>query len=137
MSLYLCVFSGSEEIAGADLGAYSDYNACRDCVIRQLEGGIAGSRFPIFILHSDCAGEWPPGDCARLQEELLTIAAELRRRPPEPWEAGWQRELAENAGWFPRSAAESFIDVDGEPVLAQLLRLATIAAERELPLLFQ
>jgi hypothetical protein len=137
MSLYLCIFSGTEEIAGADLGAYSDYNACRNYVIHHLEDGRAGSRFPIFTLHSDCSGEWTCNDCARLRDELLTIAAELYRRPPEPWEAGWQRDLAERAGWAPRSAVESFIDVDGEPIFTQLLRLATIAVERKQSLLFQ
>jgi hypothetical protein len=137
MSLYLCIFCGREEIAGADLGSYADFNAYRGYLIRHLESGRAGSRFPVLMLHSDCAGSWPPEECARLQGELQAIAAELARRPPVPWANDWPRQLAAESGWTPSSAAESFIDVDGEPLTSQLLRLATLAAERRLPLLFQ
>jgi hypothetical protein len=46
MGLYLCIFDGAEKIGGVEVGPYSDFNAFRDCVTRELEDGRAGSKFP-------------------------------------------------------------------------------------------
>ena len=73
MGLYLCIFDGDEDVDGVEVGAYADYNALRDCIVRELEAGEAGSRFPTFILHSDCDGEWTVAECQRLQGELTEI----------------------------------------------------------------
>jgi len=45
VGLYLCIFDGDEEVDGVEVGAYADYNALRDYVVRELETGRAGSRF--------------------------------------------------------------------------------------------
>jgi len=58
MGLYLCIFDGEEDVNGVEIGSYADYNALRDYVVRELELGKAGTRFPTFVLHSDCDGEW-------------------------------------------------------------------------------
>jgi hypothetical protein len=45
--------------------------------------------------------------------------------------------VARSVGLAPKSAFESFIDVDGQFVLERMLNLASLALERELPILFQ
>jgi len=70
MGLYLCIFDGDEDVDGVEVGAYADYNALRDYIVRDLEAGKVGSRFPTFILHSDCDGEWSVAECQMLQGEL-------------------------------------------------------------------
>ena len=112
MSLYLCVFAGDREVDGVEVGPYGIFNALREAIVRELEGGIPGSRFPTFILHSDCAGEWPAAAAAALGAELAAIAAAL-------------------------SLGERFVDVDGEPLLARLQALVAAAQERRAPILFQ
>ncbi len=113
MSLYLCVFDGEEELAGLEVGPYARFNALREWVARELEGGAPGSRFPTLVKHSDCDGEWSPEECARLRRELDQIAAESAGRP---------------------GAAE---DAEGRPLLDGLRALADEALRRRRPILFQ
>ena len=115
MSLYLCVFAGDREVDGVEIGPYGNFNALREAVVRELEDGIPGSRFPTFILHSDCAGEWPAAAGTALGAELAAIAAALPRRED----------------------GERFVDVDGEPLLARLQALVAAAREHRAPILFQ
>lgn len=117
MSLYLCVFEGSDEIEGVEVGPYANFNALRDAIASQLEGGTAGSRFPTLMLHSDCDGEWDLDACARLKTELSAIAAE--------------------AGLRHASAFGSFLDVDGQFLLERLQALVETALRRRQPILFQ
>jgi Immunity protein 70 len=117
MSLYLCVFDGPDEIEGVEVGPYADFNALRDTIAGQLEGGKAGSRFPTLMLHSDCDGEWDLDACARLKTELDTIVAEARLRPA--------------------SAIERFLDVDGQFLLERLQGLVETALRSRQPILFQ
>jgi len=91
MSLYLCVFEDDEELDGVDVGAYSDFGDFRKAVIRELECGKAGSRFPTLIRHSDCDGEWNLDDCSKLESELEIVSAELKQRPPRDFFADWQK----------------------------------------------
>lgn len=138
VSLYLCIMDDDEdEVDGFQPGAYSDFGAFRDYIARELEHGEAGSRFPTLMLHSDCDGEWSVNDCATLQGELTTIAAEMKARPAVALASGWQKNVATDAGLVPRSAFESFIDVDGEPVVERLQKQVATARERGLPILFQ
>jgi hypothetical protein len=137
MSLYLCVFAGNEEADGVEVGAYADFNALRHVVARDLEGGVAGSRFPTLMLHSDCAGAWSVADCAKLRLELALLAAELKARLPLPFPSRWQADVAAARGLSPRNAFESFIDVDGEFLLERLRGLAETALGRGCPILFQ
>jgi YD repeat-containing protein len=135
--LYLCIFDGDEDVDGVDVGAYSDYNALRDVVVRQLEAGKPGSKFPTLINHSDCDGEWSVADCEKLQVEPAEIATTLKARPPFRFLSEWQTALARSIGLSPRNAFESFIDVDGEFLLERLQNLVQSALDRRLPILFQ
>jgi hypothetical protein len=137
MGLYLCIFDGDEDVDGVEVGSYGDYNALRDYVVRELEAGRAGSRFPTFVMHSDCDGEWSLGQCQRLQGELAEIAAALKQRPMVPFNSDWQKVVAKSIGLNPQSAFESFIDVDGEFLLERLENLVKNAMRRRLPILFQ
>ena len=137
MSLYLCIFDEDEELDGVDVGAYSDFGNFRDTIVRELERGSTGSRFPTFMLHADCDGQWNAGDCGKLENELETISAELKQRPPKEFFAEWQKNAAKQCGLCPKSLYDCFIDVDGEPLLERLLGLTSLAQRRGLPILFQ
>ena len=137
MGLYLCVFDGEEEINGVEVGAYADYGALVHYIVRELELGKAGARFPTFILHSDCEGEWSVADCQKLQVELNEIAGALKTRPPIAFSSDWQKAVAKSIGLKPMNAFESFIDVDGEALIERLQNLAKDALARRLPILFQ
>lgn len=137
MSLYLCVFDEEDELDGIAVGAYSDFGDFRDSVAKVLEGGTAGSRFPILMLHSDCDGEWSVEECPRLGNELETISAEMRRQPPREFFSEWQKITAKKLGLQALTLYDCFIDVDGEPLLERLLGLVKLAQRRNLPILFQ
>ena len=137
MGLYLCIFDGDEEIDGVEVGAYADYNALRDYIVRELEQSKAGSRFPTFVMHSDCDGEWSAVHCEQLKNELTQIITEMKERPAMNFASEWQKNVAKSIGLVPKNAFESFVDVDGEFLLERLLRLAERASERNLPILFQ
>ena len=137
MGLYLCVFEGDEDVDGVEVGPYADFNALRDHIVRHLEGGRAGSRFPTFILHSDSDGEWSLAECSALREELAMISAELMARPAVEMASDWQKSLARSIGLVPRNAFESFIDVDGEPLIQRLQELVDGALRRGRPITFQ
>jgi hypothetical protein len=137
MSLYLCVFVSGVESYGVDAGAYSDFNRLRHYIAQHLEDGKPGFRFPNLILHSDCEGEWRPEDCAALRDELARIIEAMCERPATDFPPGWQVALAQSLHLAPRNAMESFIDVDGEPLLVGLLGLAETAIQAGEPILFQ
>lgn len=137
MSLYLCVFDGDDDIDGIDVGGYADFNALRDFVIEKLESGNAGSRFPTFILHSDCDGEWASDQCCDLITELQVIESEMRALGPEPFPSSWQGAVAASGGIVPKSSYESFLDVDGEFLVRRILDLAKKACTRKLSVMFQ
>jgi hypothetical protein len=137
MGLYLCIFDEDEEIDGVEVGQYADFNALRDYIVRELEGGQLGSRFPALVMHSDCDGEWTPSECMVLRTELSTIISEMKSRPVIPFSSDWQKKIAKFVGLVPTSAFESFIDADGEFVLDRMMTLANRSVERNLPILFQ
>jgi hypothetical protein len=87
--------------------------------------------------HDDSDGAWSPEDAARLESELLTIADGFAALPPIDFDADWQLELAGRDGIAPRSLLESFIDVDGEPLLERLIELARTAVAVRMPIWFQ
>lgn len=137
MGLYLCIFDEDEEIDGVEVGSYGDYNALRDYIVRELEAGNAGSRFPTFVLHSDCDGEWSLAECEKLQGELSEIITAMKQRPATKFVSDWQKTVANSIGLNPQNAFESFIDVDGELLLERFCSLITNALKRRLPVLFQ
>lgn len=109
----------------------------RGYVTRELEGEKQGGRFPIFIIHSDCDGEWTAAECEKLIVELGEIISEMKGRPPRPFVSDWQKFVAQSTGLVPKNAFESFVDVDGQFVLERILSLAIVAVDRRLPILFQ
>jgi hypothetical protein len=137
MSLYLCVFQDENEFEGVEVGNYSDFGHFRDTVAEMLEHGRRGSRFPILMLHSDSDGEWNVDDCAAFERELEIISAEFKRLPTREFFSDWQKNLAKQFGFRPKSLYECFIDIDGEPLLERLLNLVAVAQRRKLPILFQ
>jgi hypothetical protein len=137
MSLYLCVFDEDEELDGVDAGAYSDFGDFRNTIAKELERGKIGSRFPTLMLHSDCDGQWDVEHCEKLESELEVISAEFKERPPKPFFAEWQKNIAKQYGLCPGNLCDCFIDVDGEPLLERLVGLAQLAQRRQLPILFQ
>ena len=137
MGLYLCIFENEEDIAGVDVGTYSDFARFRDVIADSLEAGHVGSRFPTLMLHSDCDGEWNVDECQLLVKELETMGAELRALPPTPFPDNWQRIAAEQAGLVPQNLFDCFIDVDGENLIERISALCNTATERKLPISFQ
>ena len=111
MSLYLCVFHGGEEVAGVDVGGYSDFGNFRDTIAKDAEGSTWGSRYPIFMGQPDDNGEWGPSDLSALRGELEDLAS--------------------------RSDLTTFVDSDGLPVAESLLRLCDLAIQLGEPILFQ
>lgn len=138
MGLYLAVFDGDEELSGVEVGSYADFGAFRDAVAQHLEGGQVGSRFPTLMLHSDCEGSWSPQEAVRLHDELAEITEAFRQIPAISFqEDRWQAEVAKLFGLRPKNLYESFIDVDGEPLIERLLALARFSAEHGKEILFQ
>jgi len=115
VSLYLCIFAGSQEAAGVEVGSYADFNRFRQHIAAQLESGTPGERFPSLLLHSDCEGEWTVTDCQRLREELAVLRAEMAADP----------------------ALASFRDVEEEILVERLAWLVEAALALRLPILFQ
>lgn len=137
MGLYLCVFDNDNELDGLEVGAYSDFEFFRRTVTELLEEGSAGSKYPTLISHSDSDGEWSPSECERLRRELEDISCHFRQLPAVRFRADWQKELGKSLGLQPACLYDSFIDVDGEPLLGRLQRLCDVAIERNTPILFQ
>jgi len=137
MGLYLCVFDQADELEGVEIGSYADFAFFRDHVTEVLENGITGAMYPTLMFHSDSDGEWSPVDCAKLKPELEHIVAEFRRRAPIPFHAEWQQQVGKSLGLKPSTLCDSFIDVDGEPLLDRLLHLCDVALKANQPILFQ
>ena len=137
MGLYLAIFDGDDELDGLEVGSYADFATFRSAVATHVEGGVAGSRCPTLVLHSDCDGQWSPEEAAVLQEELASITERFMESPPEPLGDGWKPEVAKAFGLRPSNLYDCFFDVDGEPLLDRLMGLAQLSAERNLPIVFQ
>jgi hypothetical protein len=137
MGLYLCVFAGDEELDGVEVGSYADFGALRETIRARLEGGEAGSRFPLLMTHSDCDGEWTSVEAAQLRVELETISLELSRLPPVEIGEGWKRSVARVLGLQPANLRDCFFEVNGEPLFDRLVRLCKHSVEAQAPILFQ
>jgi len=137
VGLYLAVFDDGDELDGVEIVGYSDFSAFRNAVVNNLEGSVAGSRFPTLILHSDCDGQWTPNEAAVLEHELEIISSRFRKLPPTPLNSDWQKQVAKTLGLQLNSLYDCFFDVDGEPLLDRLIKLAKLSQARSLPILFQ
>jgi hypothetical protein len=138
MGSYLCVFDkNDDELEGVEIGLYADFDVFRTTVADELEHGRIGDRYPTLGLHSDCDGEWSRSECETLKRELADIADAFRKLPPRPFSTAWQQGVAKLLGLRPQTLFDSFIDVDGEPLLDRLQRLCQVAIENNLPIVFQ
>lgn len=138
MGLYLCVFDDDTELEGVEVGSYDDFDFFRQTVTKQLEAASGyGSRFPTLLNHPDSDGEWTLDQCKSLRWELETIATSFQNLPSVPFHSEWQNKVGNLVGLKPASLFESFIDVDGEPLIERLIGLCDIAISRSQPILFQ
>jgi hypothetical protein len=137
VGLYLCIFDGDDELDGLEIGSYSDFGHFRDLVAEELESGVHGRRYPVLMNHSDCDGEWSPSEAIALRDELLEIQAQFIALPPSPLPEGWKPSLTKQLRLKPKNLSECFFDIDGEPLLQRMIRLAERSMERSLPILFQ
>jgi hypothetical protein len=134
MGLYLCIFSDGhdrKEIAGWQLGHYSDFGCFRDAIAQHL--GMAG--FPILMEHSDCDGEWSVAQLPGLVVELETIAVKFRALPPEEPKGAFEHTIEDRKG--ARSLYECFHNVDGENLFDALIALAHEGIRAKRPISFQ
>jgi hypothetical protein len=137
MGLYLCVFRGDEELLGFDCGGYDDFEAFRDAA-RALDRRRLFRRYHTLRMNVSPTTMWSPREVARLARELERLDAALRALPPRPFAPGsWQARLAEARGLAPASLRESFVDVDGVPLVDRLRELCAAALEARQPILFQ
>jgi hypothetical protein len=137
MGLYLCIFDGVDELEGIQVGSYADFNFFRSAVTRVAEGGVAGCRFPTLINHHDSDGEWSPSECSLLVKELELIGDAFQNSPAIDFNSRWQSDVARKNGIAPANLAECFFDIDGEPLLERLKKLAERGIRTGLPILFQ
>lgn len=139
MGLYLCIYDeDDEELDGVEIGSYADFGVFRDAVARlEPSKEAALKRFPLLLGHSDCDGEWEWEEIPDLERELARVKSAFDRLPPIAVEGNWQRQVANELKLDPRSLAESFFDVDGEPLLERLLGLCKIARAAGRPITFQ
>jgi len=108
--LYLCVFTGADEVAGVDAGAYSDFGEFRDAV-HTLEKDGWGSRYPTLMNHPDGDGEWPFDEVRSLKRELSDLVG--------------------------HPALQRFVDSENRPLAVAILALCDDAIRTRQPILFQ
>ena len=137
MSLYLCIIEHDVDVYGVDVGFYSDFGTFRNAVSKLLEDGMAGSKYPTLMLHSDCDGLWTVADCLELERELCEIEKAFSAMPAELFKSEWQRNIAKLLGLQPKNLNESFIDVDGELLIERLINLCQMAQKLNSPIIFQ
>lgn len=137
MGLYLCIIADGEDLGGVSVGAYSDFYSFRSAVTELLESGKAGTQYPTLILHSDCDGQWSSNQCIALEKELEEIRLAFQALPPVEFSGGWQKNVAAEFGLKPQNLHESFIDVNGDPLIDSLLWLSQLAQKCGRPILFQ
>lgn len=100
-------------------------------------GRGVGSRFPTLMRHSDSDGVWSPVDSSGLLGELTEIRKRYGQTPSAAVVGDWQKRVAKDLGLKPTTLAESFIDVDGEPLLDRLLEFARASVRHQRPISFQ
>jgi hypothetical protein len=79
------------DMPGVEVGAYADFGRLRDYIVRKLEGGKFGSRFPDLMVHSDCDGEWSAEQGLLLRRDITDIIDSRKQRPSVPFSSGWQQ----------------------------------------------
>jgi hypothetical protein len=119
-----------EEIAECDVGHYSDFGCFRDTIAKHLKA----SRYPVFMEHSDCDGEWISAEIPTLERELGEIAATFKKLPPEEPVDAFEHTAEYRVG--AKSLYDCFHDVNGENLFEALLELCRVARQHKLPITF-
>ncbi|MGQ0676001.1 MAG: Imm70 family immunity protein [Rhodospirillales bacterium] len=101
-----------------------DFYYARDSVHAALEDGEFGCRFPIFMLRFE-GSDWKVQELVALRSELETIAAELRKLPPEPFDPHWRGRIDEPNAF--QNLFEVFTDDAGNPLFGKLIELCDAA----------
>lgn len=117
MSLYLTVFEHDAEHVGWVLGHYSDFAYFRNVIAVKLDA----KRYPLFLNHSDCDGEWTVAELPDLRREIRTIAEYFKELPPEEPIGAF-----EHTAGFRRNAKclyDCFHNVDGENLFEAIVAL--------------
>lgn len=135
MSLYLYIPNGNDELDGMEI-CYAEFGIFRNAIVRELEGGVAGSKFPTLILHSDCDGTWSPSEAQALEQELRVISKELRRRPPIHIATEWRDLVLRRSEIRFKTLYDCFFDAQGEALLGRLTDLAKLSQQHGLPIVF-
>ena len=136
VSVCFCLFEGDPDVARSEYGPYATHNALRAYVVRELEAGQAGSRFPMFMFHADCDEASSVADCENLRDELAAIAAAMKLRPAVRSAPGGPRAAVGSIGLVPQNAFESFVDAEGEILLERLQSQVDDLLKRRLPIVF-
>jgi hypothetical protein len=131
MSLYLTIFDGEEEITGWVFGHYSDFGYFRDTIAEVLDE----EEFLTLMRHSDCDGQWSPGEQVSLRRELLTIGAHFKKLPPRIIEKAFEHTAEHRAK--AANLYDCFHNVDGENVFEALIALCDEGIRHQHPILFQ
>jgi hypothetical protein len=71
------------------------------------------------------------------EEELDLVKKEFSGKPPVEFNSEWKKKVAASLGLTPKNLLECFFDVDGEPLVTRIRRLAEKSVERDIPILFQ
>ena len=137
MGLYLCIFDGDVEIDGVEVGSYADFNFFRDTVAASVENGERGSRCPILLNHHDSDGEWSPREAEQLIDEFDLIKTVLMTKASVEFNSLWKKKVALACGLKPKNLLDCFFDIDGEPLLDRLRRLAEKSVQKKSSILFQ
>lgn len=137
MGLYLCVFDDDEELDGVEIGSYADFGFFRDTVVTAARGGPHEANFPLLLGHHDSDGQWEPSEAALLVDELRLASQLMAGKAPVAFNSEWKGQVARSAGIRPSNLLECFFDVDGEPLVDRLIRLAEVSRQKMVPILFQ
>jgi hypothetical protein len=132
VGLYLAIFDDDdEELAGFQVGHYSDFAHFRRTIARHLDP----ARYPLLLEHSDCDGEWSVADLPDLRQEFAEIAAKFKQLPPEEPASAFERTEYRRSG--ASSLHDCFHNVDEENLLDALIDLCDVAIESKRPISFQ
>lgn len=138
MSLYLCVLDDEEdELGSVDVGRYGYLESIQALVTEHLENGLAGCKYPKFVLHDPTDGEWSSPECRILYQELEEIGDAFRELPPFEYSNDEAWKIENIRGSLPENLYECLEDVEGNPLLERLQLLCDVAVEHDRPILFQ
>ena len=133
MGLYLCIFTedGEDEIAGHEVGHYSDFGWFRDTIAKHLRA----PDYPVLMQHSDSDGEWSVTELPSLARELESIATAFRALPPEEPQGAFEHTAEYRAD--AQSLYDCFHTPDGENLFEALIDLCQQGIQAQRPITFQ